>query len=50
MKDEYGKFLKRSYSSIYLSYVGLECHIESSANQSNYTVGDNHPVPKKPQL
>ena len=30
-----------------LLYVGLECHIDSSANQSNYTVGDNHPVLRK---
>ena len=30
-----------------LLYTGLEYHIDSSANQSNYTVGDNHPVPWK---
>ena len=28
-----------------LFYVCLEYHINSSANQWNYTVGDNHHVP-----
>ena len=28
-----------------LLHVYLGCHIDSLANEWNYTVGDNHPVP-----
>ena len=46
MKDKYEKIKKKViFQRLFkLLYVGLEYHIDSSANQSNYTVGNNHPV------